>query len=477
MEFDLTKPYCRYFNEMLQIPHGSFNEKAISDWVVAFAKEHNLKYIQDDMYNVVVYKPASAGYENHGAVILQAHLDMVCEKLEGVEHDFLKDPIQVEVKDGWLVTKGTTLGADDGSGVCYMLSILADKSLNHPALECVFTVQEETGLTGAMNLKKEYFTAQRMVNLDVGSGGTTMTSTAGGVMVEMKENYLTEEETKPGYILRVGGLLGGHSGGNINKERANSLKLANRVMRAILNAGLDIQIKSMQGGNKDNAIPRECTVVFGSLSEYEELLKVKNETLAKIKKEFAASDPDIEIELDQTESLDTMMTKEESRSLITMMTMLPTGLRSTSMEIKDLPMASMNFASIRLAGGECVIRYSMRSALESWLELMQEELYCFSEQFGFTAKSSNHYPAWAYSRESKMREIFAEVYKNKTGNELQFGASHGGTECGVFCNLIEGIDIVTMVAKAENGHTPQERLNLQSFDETYELLCALLEVL
>lgn len=477
MSFDLNKPYCRYFNEMLQIPHGSFNEKGVSDWVVAFAKEHGLKYIQDDMYNVVVYKPASEGYENHGAVILQAHLDMVCEKLEEVEHDFLKDPIQVEVVDGWLQTKGTTLGADDGSGIAYMMAVLADNSLKHPALECVFTVQEETGLTGAMNLKKEYFTAKRMINMDCGSDGTTMTSTAGGVMVELKENYLIEEKNKPGFVLRVSGLLGGHSGGNINKERANALKLANRVLRGFVKAGLDVQIASMNGGNKDNAIPRECTVIFGSDSAFEELLKVKEDVLAKAKKEYEASDAGVEIELSQSEAIDKVMTKEESKSLITMMTVLPTGLRSTSMEIKDLPMASMNFASIKLNGGECIIRYSIRSALESWLELLQDELQCYAEQFGFSYHSSNHYPAWAYSRESEMRGIFADLYKKMTGNELQYGAGHGGTECGVFCELIEGIDIVTMVAKAEGGHTPQERLNLESFDKTYTILCGLLEVL
>lgn len=477
MKFDLNKPYCHYFNEMLKIPHGSKNEKAISDCVVSFAKEHSLKYIQDEMGNVVVYKEASKGYENHEPVILQAHLDMVCEKLEDVEHDFLKDPIQVEVKEGWLTSKGTTLGADDGSGVSYMLAVLADEQLPHPALECAFTVQEEIGLLGAMNLKKEYFKAKRMINMDCGAEGETVTSTAGGVMVEMKENYLVIEANKPAYSLHVSGLLGGHSGGNINKERANAIKLAFRVLRSFIKSGLDVQLVDADGGNKDNAIPRECSLTFASFAPYEELMRVKNEILAKVEAEYEASDPSIEIELDEKGKSKRMMSEEESLSLITMMTILPTGLRSSSMIIKNLPMASLNLASIHLVGGECVLRYSLRSALESWLELMQDELFCIAKQYGFSFQASNHYPAWAYSKESKMREIFKEVYAKKTGKELQYGAGHGGTECGVFCELIEGIDIVTMVAKAENAHTPQERLNLESFDRTYELLCELLKAL
>lgn len=477
MQFDLNKPYCRYFNEMLQIPHGSTNEKAISDWVVSFAKEHQLRYIQDEMGNVVVYKEASLNYQDHEPVILQAHLDMVCEKLEEVDHDFLKDPIQTEVKDGWLISKGTTLGADDGSGVSCILAVLADQKLEHPALECAFTVQEEIGLLGAMNLKKEYFQAKRMINMDCGAEGTTVTSTAGGIMVDLKENYLIVEKSKPSYRLHVSGLLGGHSGSNINKERANAIKLTFRVLKEWTKNGLDIQLVSVEGGNKVNAIPRECQVVFASIASYDELNHLKKLVLAKVKKEYEASDANIEIDLFENKEAKRMMGEKESLSLINMMSILPTGLRSSSRVIQDLPMASLNLASIYLMGGECIIRYSLRSALESWLELLEDELHCISEQFGFSFEASNHYPAWAYSANSKMREILAEVYAKKTQKELQYGAGHGGTECGVFCELIEGIDIVTMVPQAEGAHTPQERLNLASLDRTYELLCEFLKAL
>lgn len=475
MEFDLTKPYCRYFNEMLQIPHGSFNERAVSDWVVAFAKEHGLRYIQDDMFNVVVYKEAYPGYEDHEPVILQAHLDMVCEKLEEVEHDFFKDPIQTEVIDGWLCAKGTTLGADDGTGVSYMMAILADKQVKHPALECVFTTQEETGLTGSMNLKKEYFKAKRMVNLDCGSDGTTMTTTAGGIAIRLQEHYVMEEGSKPGYLLKVSGLLGGHSGGNIAKERANSNKLAARVLREFVRTGLDVQVSSFKGGNKDNAIPRECQVIFASSTPLDVLKAAKETVLSAVLKEYEASDPQIQLELSEIQPITKMMTKEGSRALIQFLSILPTGLRSMSMAIKDLPQASMNLASVNLEGGECTIRYSLRSSLESCLTLMQDELQCCADAFDFRLSASNHYPAWSYRENSPMRKIFQQAYKEMTGEELKLGAAHGGTECGVFCELIEGMDVVTCAPKAEGAHTPQERLNLEAFDKTYTILCGLLE--
>lgn len=477
MEFDVSKPYCRYFNEMLQIPHGSFNEQAVSDWVVAFAKEHGLRAIQDEMGNVVVYKPASKGYEDHAPMILQAHLDMVCEKLEEVEHDFTKDAIQTEVVDGWLQAKGTTLGADDGTGVSYMMAILADPDLAHPALECAFTVQEETGLTGAMNLKKEYFQARRMINLDCGADGTTMTTTAGGMAVSMQENYIVEATEKNSYLLHVSGLLGGHSGGNINKERANANKLAARVLRKLDLIAADLQLVSIHGGNKDNAIPRDCSVVFATDFDKDALVSAVEQVLKEVKKEYADSDPNIQIDLSEKGTAFKMMTEAESRSLIRCLTLLPSGLQASSMTIEDLPMASMNLASIHMEGGDCVIRYSLRSALESWLDEMAERLSCAAEVFGFKLSKSNRYPAWAYRADSPLRNTFAEVYRELTGEELKTGASHGGTECGVFCQMFEDMDIVTCAPKAEGAHTPQERLNLAAFDKTYTILTGLLQKL
>ena len=396
MEFDISKPYCRYFSEMLQIPHGSFHEQAVSDWVVAFAKEHKLRYVQDEMGNVVVYKPASEGYEKHEPVILQAHLDMVCEKLAEVEHDFTVDPIQTEVVDGWLQAKGTTLGADDGTGVSYMMAILADSNLKHPALECAFTVQEETGLTGAMNLKKEYFQARRMINLDCGADGTTMTTTAGGVAVTLQENYIMEAEKKQGYTLRISGLLGGHSGGNINKERANANKLAARTLWRYLKEQQAVQLVSIHGGNKENAIPRDCVVVFASEAQEEQLQSITQAVWKEVQREYADSDPSIQIELTKMETQTKMMTLEETRSLIQCLVLLPSGLQASSMVIPGLPMASMNLASIHLEGGECVIHYSLRSALESWLDQMSDRLECAAEVFGFRMTVSNRYSAWAY---------------------------------------------------------------------------------
>ena len=475
MELDLNKPHCRYFYEMLQIPHGSFNEQAISDWVVVFAIEHQLQYLQDDMGNVVVYKPASFGYERKSPILLQAHLDMVCEKLDSVEFDFMKDPIQIEVKEGWLHAKGTTLGADDGTGVSYMLAILADSKLPHPALECVFTVQEETGLTGAMHLKAEYFQARRMINLDCGADGTTMISTAGGLAMDLNRNYTLEKGNLPFFKLVVNGLQGGHSGGNINKERANANKLVARILYHFQQVGYPIQLMSVQGGNKDNAIPRECKTIFAVSATLNELEVALREMEKAIQAEYEISDPDIVLSLTEYSMQDQVLSIVDSKQFLQMMMALPTGLQAMSLQMEDLPMASMNLASVQLQKGACCIKYSLRSALESWLDQMKNQIECIAIAFGAEVFTSNRYPAWAYQPQSKLRELFKKVYFEKTQEELKLAASHGGTECGIFSQMFKEMDIVTCAPLAKGAHTPQECLNLEAFDKTFLILKALLE--
>lgn len=248
MEFDLTKPYCYYFNEICKIPHGSGQEKQLSDWLVAFARAHALPVIQDELWNVIIYKPASPGYETHPGVILQAHMDMVCEKTEGCSHDFLKDPLELYVEEDLLRAKGTTLGADDGMGCAYMLAVLADSSLSHPYLECCFTTQEEVGLVGAQALKPEYFKARRMINLDGAGEYKTYMSMGGGEQITLKRPINWEVNRMPAYGLEISGLLGGHSGGMIDRERANAGKLAARILSCFLQNGMKLRLVKLQGG-------------------------------------------------------------------------------------------------------------------------------------------------------------------------------------------------------------------------------------
>lgn len=466
---DYTQRIFTLFDQITKIPHGSFHEQQLSDWVVEFAKVHQLRYVQDEMGNVVIYKEASA-HQEKPPVLLQAHLDMVCEKEAGLDFDFMTDSLNTYVEEGWLKAKGTTLGADDGVGVAMMLAILEDSSAIHPALECVFTVQEETGLTGSMNLKKEYFSAKQMINMDCGGEDKTVVSTAGGQLVTLTKKSAKQNNTWPCYKVKVEGLLGGHSGGNIDKERGNANKIVTRCLKAMIQNGISIRLVDWQGGNKDNAIPRDAWMVFVSNSDSVLLQTLVDNTTSEIRAELQASDPDLHVKLSVEKTIDQAESIADSINLLNFLTILPTGVRAKSLAIEGLTWASENCAAIKSTQEDWIITVSLRSAQRSWINTMTEELSILAQQFGWVMKTSNSYPAWDFQPQSKMRKKLAEVVKQRSGNELKIEAGHGGTECGVFSELIEGIDIVTLCPLAQGAHTPQEMLNLASFERTYDLL-------
>ena len=279
---DHEKLHQKYFEELSRIPRASFKEERVSAYLEDFARTRGLDYKRDTIGNVVIYKPASAGYEDHGAVILQAHTDMVCEKNADCTHDFDRDPIDLYIENGILKARGTTLGADDGMGCAYMLALL-DMDTPHPALECAFTVQEEVGLNGAFALKPEYFTAKKYVNLDFGGRGKgTCTTSAGGEMVGLKKPVEYEDCTLPAYRLFITGLKGGHSGSCIILELGNSLKICGRILKEISGSS-DLRIVSLDGGLKNNAIPRECEAVFASGAPREQIERAMESITAEIR--------------------------------------------------------------------------------------------------------------------------------------------------------------------------------------------------
>ena len=464
-----------YFDQITQIPHGSYNEKGISDWLVSFAEEHQLRYIQDEMMNVIIYKEGAGKQKDKAPVILQAHMDMVCEKQTGLDFYFMTQPLDTYIEEGWLKARGTTLGADDGVGVAMMLAILESKDLEHPPLECVFTVLEEVGLNGAQGLKKEYFSAHRMVNLDCGGETKTAVSTAGGLCCTLTHVSAMQKHGDSGWQLEVSGLLGGHSGSNINKERGNANKIAIRCLRELVKERLKVWIADWNGGDKDNAIPRSCMIRF-VCQDSPKVRKCIDRVREQVAAELKASDPDVQITLERVDKIDKVYSAQESEDFINFISVLPTGKRSESMAIKGLTWASENLASLKREGAGLTITVSLRSAQQSWIDLMADELKILASLFDWNCTFSNGYPAWDYAEESQMRKTMEQVVRNRTGETLQLEAGHGGTECGVFCKLIPGIDIVTMVPEATGAHTPQEMLNLESFKRTYETLCELLSV-
>lgn len=470
---DHTKLHQKYFEEMTQIPHGSFHESAYSDYLVAFAKEKGLRYIQDDMMNVIIYKEASQGYEDHEPLLLQAHMDMVCEKNKNSAHDFEHDPLTLHIEDGWLMADHTTLGADDGCGVAYMLAILSDDTLKHPRLECVFTVQEEVGLCGALHLKKDQFDATRMINLDDESGYATCTTSAGGMNVLLDKEIIRIHEATHGYRLSVKGLAGGHSGAEIDKEHGNANKLLIRVLFGLMRA-FGLQLSHIEGGLMDNAIPREASALWISDGDQEKIQAYVKQMEADIKKELEFSDAEVMIVLEEAE-IESYVSVEESEAIIKLIMLLPDGLRHHSMSIEGLSTASNNVGVIRMDDKGIHINVSLRGALESYIDEYALQIDTLAELFDFTTRHEARYPAWSYDANSNMRETMKDVCKAITGKELGIMATHGGLECGVFKALKPEMDIVTLGPVMKDIHTPKEALLLSSFDDTYAFLTAFIQ--
>lgn len=459
----------KYFEEICAIPHGSYNEKPLSDHLVRLAQEHGLRYRQYPNSNVIIYKPASAGYEDHEPVMLQAHIDMVCEKEPGCEHDFEKDPLQLYVEDGCLHARGTTLGADDGVGVAYMMSILADETAQHPPLECVFTVQEEVGLIGAKELAFEDLSAKRMIGMDDMGGNTCYVSACGSQHIAMERTYEYAVHEGPAYTLTVDGLLGGHSGVCIKSERGNAIKLAARVLRK-LSEKYPVQIGSVRGGDKDNAIPFVCEVVFTCGADREAVELIVREMGEIFRSELEFSDPDVQLTLG-TGTASRVLSEKDSSELIRMLCLMPHGLRHKSMKIAGLTTVSENLANIRTEQDRIVIRYFTRSEQSSYLEVMADELGIICDLFGYSVEYAEAEPGWKYEEHSPIREALFAAYHEVTGEHMTPIAEHGGLETGFISGGIPGIDIVTCGPLCEGYHTTKEFLDLESFHTIYEVIC------
>lgn len=473
---DESKAYCRYFEEISKIPHGSKDEKALSDWIVAFAKARGLSWYQDDWHNVVVYKPASIGYEDHAPLMLQAHIDMVCEKNQDVDFDFENDALKLKIEDGFLKAEGTTLGADDGAGVAYMLAILEDASAKHPALECVFTTQEEIGLYGAANLDKSKLSAHRLINLDGGGEIQTLISAAGGLSCNLTAAVKLEPAFGSAYRISVGGCKGGHSGGEIDKERVNANKLLARILHELMKS-FELQLASFSGGLKENAIPREAQGVVllnASIVEVEEKLKP---FIHALKQENEAAEAGLTITVEAVEAPAQSYSKASTQAIVKMMFLMPNGMIHRNLELNQLVDASLNMGVVRMDDQQCNLEISLRSATDSMLDMLGDQVRETAEIFGFDAAFSARYPGWAFEKTSALRDQLKTVFQAMYGKELKLEAVHGGCECGIFRAIYDDMDIVTVGPITNDIHTPQEAMDLGSFDRTYALLTAFLEAL
>lgn len=472
---DQSIPCLKYFEDITKIPHGSYNEKAISDYVEDFAKAHHLQYYRDEMHNIIVYKDATPGYEKHAPVMLQGHLDMVNEKNNDSHHDFEKDPLDLYIEDGWLHAKGTTLGADDGVAVAYMLSVLADEHAKHPALDCVFTVQEEVGLFGASNLKAENIRARRMIGMDSGGEVVTSVSASGGRRTLVTLPIHFETNAWPCYALDITGLLGGHSGGCIHLERGNANKLALRILHDLKIRGVNIRFIHLHGGLKENAIPRECTIQFASDTDFSTIQSFISESAKKIASELEFSDARFKANIKEIEKNNQAMPLDLSNDLIRMIYLLPNGFKARSMKIEGLTTVSLNLGVLRTEDDEVTCYFSIRSPMKSAIEQLSDEIDEIAEIFHATTTHGADYPGWNYEEVSPMREIMKEVIKDCFGKELQEHAGHGGLETGVLKGKMPDMDIVTFGPISEGCHTPDECLNIESFVRCYDVVLEFLK--
>lgn len=462
--------YLNYFYDICKIPHGSHNEKALSEYLINFAKEHNLKYKTDDVYNVIIYKDGTS--KSDKVLALQAHIDMVDEKTIDSNHDFNIDPLDIYEEDGYLKASGTTLGADNGAGVAMILSVLADKTLKHPPLEAIFTVQEETTMEGAFKLNPNDIQARSLINLDSEEEGVSTTTSAGGIDVIFTKDVSYEENSNAAYTLTIGSLLGGHSGADIALERGNAIKLIGRIANEIK----DIQLSNIKGGLKVNAIPRDASLTFVSSLNDDEIEKTVQEAVSKIKNELLHSDSNLTYSLNKTTS-SKVLSKESSKAILNLLCLIPNGLRHRDLALEGLTTASENVGIVTLDDLRFSLYMSLRSCLQSYIDDMVSELFTLAEVLNFNVRSDNWYPAWDYVDNSPLRNKMCEVFKKVYGKEMLLEGIHAGLECGIFKNKFPDMDIITFGPNIYDCHSPNEKIELSSLERTYGFLIELLNVL
>lgn len=467
-----------YFEEICKIPHGSGNTKEISDYLVKFAKEHKLSYVQEDCNNVIIYKQASAGYEDSQPVILQGHMDMVCEKKDGSSHDFEKEGLDLLIEDDFIRAKDTTLGGDDGIAVAYVLAILEDDTLEHPPLEVVLTVDEEIGLLGAGALDFSQLHGKTMINLDSEEEGIFYISCAGGMTSTSEFAVRFQEASGIPCSIQIKGLTGGHSGAEIHKNRANAHILMARIWFALKEEML-IQLSSLNGGSKETAITRECSCVVLVNPEDVELLKSEVQRMEEeFRKEYAGIEENLEISvITGEETTAQVIHPVDLEKIVFYLVNIPNGVQKMSGIFPGLVESSNNIGVLELTKDSLIASSSPRSSLASAKDYISDKIGYLTELLGGEYTVSGVYPAWEYRADSRLQGVMSEVYERMYGEKPSIQALHAGLECGIFYENIENLDCVSMGPDIKAIHTFEERLSISSVKRNYEYLLEVLKEL
>lgn len=464
-----------FFEEICNIPHISYHEKELSDYCVTFAKDRNLYYEQDELGNVIIIGEATPGYEEVEPIIIQGHLDMVGDKVPECNIDMEKECIHIMVEGDYITADGTTLGGDDGIAIAYGLALLDAKDIPHPRLELVLTVCEEVGLEGAMAIDLSCCKAKRLLNIDSEDEGVFTAGCAGGVRVD---SFIpTKMVEKSGVIceIKTSGFLGGHSGIEIHKGRANGNVMLGRFF-LFLKEKMQFDIVSMAGGVKDNVIPKNANAIF-MVAEAD--LAVVKSAVDKfntiISMEYGVTDPNVTLILEEKDKVTSNVLSEESKEkAITALNLLPNGVQTMSQDLPGLVETSLNMGVMQIDGEGISTCFSVRSSVASAKDYLTSRLQQFTEMLGGKVSYHGDYPGWAYARNSKLRDLCVKIYEEQYGAKPKVEVIHAGLECGILSSKIEGLDCISMGPNMADVHTPDEKISISSIARVWEFLKAVL---
>lgn len=457
-----------YFEELTKIPRESGNEKAVSDYLVSVGKKLGYETLQDDIFNVIIKKPSHPDYVGHEPVVLQGHIDMVAEKAVGVNHNFLNDAIPLVVEDGWVKTKGTTLGADNGIAVAITLAILEDKNAKHPELEALFTTNEETTMAGARSVKFEWLKGRKLLNIDTEEEGVLIAGCSGGHNIIAKGELSYEDNPmKNTFELHVSNMLGGHSGMEIHQKRGNSLKFALEAMEKVKNIS-EYRLISIEGGTKHNAIPRDCKIIFSS---NEDSYNIDFSDLI----EKYPLDKDMEVTVTKVENSCKVLTFEFQNRIENVIKDIPHGVYSMMKKYPTIVECSDNFAMIRFTDEKVIFTTSLRSSNSTTFDEYTKKVVTVLEDNKFNVELKDYYKPWEFVEKSSLRDLTVDVYKKLTGKEMKVEVVHAALEPAVFIETFPDMEMVSIGPTMKDVHSPTERLNIESTERSYEFVRKILE--
>ena len=451
----MNEKFFEYFKEISKIPHGSGNTKQISDYLVNFAKKRQLEYYQDELNNVIIIKEAGKGYENSPAVIIQGHMDMVCAKTPECTKDMKTEGLDLDTDGEFLFAKGTTLGGDDGIAVAYALALL-DSDDAYPRIEAVITVDEEIGLLGASHIDLSMLKGKMMLNIDSEAEGIFTAGCAGGLRTDCNFEITRESVNKDAYKITVGGLKGGHSGVDINKNRAN----ANRVMGEILASLKDINIVSVKGGSADNVIPSLCIAV----------VKAETINIAEIGEKYREFEPNIKINTEKIDCNDMSMDKKSTEKVIAILNEMPNGVQDMHTDIEGLVKTSLNMGIIESTDYNFNVTFSVRSSSDADKYTLTDKVKKIASKFGGTTDIRGDYCGWDYKKDSKLRELACDIYRRQYGKEPVIDIIHAGLECGIISSKIKDLDCISIGPDLHDIHTPMEKLDIKSAKRVWRFI-------